>query len=47
MLLTTYKIVSNIFVLSLTPYVDENIGDHQRGFRCNRSSSDHIYIGLY
>jgi hypothetical protein len=35
MLPTTYKIVSNINVPRLTPYVDETIGDHQCGFRCD------------
>jgi hypothetical protein len=32
------------FLLSrLTPYAGEIIGDHQRGFRCNRSTTDHIF----
>ena len=26
-----------------TPYVDEIIGDHQCGFRCNRSTIDNIF----
>jgi sorting nexin-29 len=26
----------------LTPYAEEIIGDHQCGFRCNRSTTDHI-----
>jgi len=29
---TTYKILSNILVSKLTPYVDEITGDHQYGF---------------
>ena len=33
---TTYKILSNILLSRLIPYVKEIIGDHQRGFRCNR-----------
>jgi hypothetical protein len=27
----------------LTPYAEEIIGDHQRGFRRNRSTTDHIF----
>jgi hypothetical protein len=26
-----------------TPYAEEVIGHHQRGFRCNRSITDHIF----
>jgi len=26
-----------------TPYVEEVIGDHQCGFQCNRSITDHIF----
>jgi hypothetical protein len=33
---TLYKIVSNILLSRLSPYVDEIIGDHKCGFRCNR-----------
>jgi hypothetical protein len=40
---TTYKILSNILLSRLTPYAEEIIGDHQCGFRCNRSATDHIY----
>jgi sorting nexin-29 len=36
LLSTSYKILSNILVSRLTPYVDEIIGDHQCGFRRNR-----------
>jgi len=42
LLLTTYKILSNILLSRLTPYAEEIIGDHQCGFRCNRSPTDHI-----
>jgi len=42
-LLTTYKILSNILLSRLTPYAQEIIGDHQCGFRHNRSATDHIY----
>jgi hypothetical protein len=37
-LLTPHK----IFLSRLTPYVGEIIGDHQRGFRRNRSTADQI-----
>jgi sorting nexin-29 len=39
---TSYKILSNILLARLPPYADEIIGDHQRGFRHNRSSTDQI-----
>jgi sorting nexin-29 len=40
---TTYKILSNILLSKLTPYAEEIIGDHQCGFRRNRSATDHIF----
>ena len=40
---TTYKISSYILLSRLTPYAEEIIGDHQRGFRCSRSTTDHIF----
>jgi len=40
---TTYKILSNILFSRLTPHAEEIIGDHQCGFRCNRSTTDHIF----
>jgi len=40
---TTYKIISNILLSGLTPYAEEIIGDHQCGFRRNRSTTDHIF----
>ena len=43
LLLTSYKILSNITLGRLTPYVDEIIGDHQLGFRRNRSIIDQIF----
>ena len=39
----TYKILSNILLSRLTPYAKEIVGDHQCGFRRNRSTIDHIY----
>jgi hypothetical protein len=40
---TTYKILSNILLSRLTPYAEEIIGDHQCGFRHNRSTTDHLF----
>jgi len=38
----TYKILSNILISMLIPYAEEVMGDHQCGFRHNRSTIDHI-----
>jgi hypothetical protein len=43
LLLTSYKILSNILLSRLIPYADEIIGDHQCGFRHNRSTTDQIF----
>ena len=40
---TTYKILCNILLSRLIPYAKEIIGDHQCGFRRNRSTIDHIF----
>jgi sorting nexin-29 len=40
---TTYKILSNILLSWLIPYAEEIIGDHQCGFRRNRSTTDHMF----
>jgi len=40
---TTYKILSNILLSRSIPYAKEIIGDHQCGFRRNRSTIDHIF----
>jgi hypothetical protein len=40
---TAYKILSNILLATLTPYVNEIIRDHQCGFRRNRSTMDQIF----
>ena len=37
---TTYKILSDILLSRLTPYAEEIIGDHQRGFGRNRATND-------
>jgi hypothetical protein len=43
LLSTAYRILSNILLARLTPYVGEIIGDHQCGFRRNRSTMDQIF----
>jgi hypothetical protein len=40
---TTYKILSNILLSRLTPHAEESIGEHQNGFRRNRSTTDPIF----
>jgi hypothetical protein len=39
----SYKILSNITLSRLSPYIDEIIGDHHCGFRCKRSPTDQIF----
>ena len=39
----TYKILSNILLSMLIPHAEETTGDHQCGFRCNRSTTDHKF----
>jgi hypothetical protein len=39
----TYRILSNILLSRLIPYAEEVTGEHQYGFRCNRSAIDHIF----
>jgi hypothetical protein len=43
LLSTSYKILSNILFVRLTPHADEIIGDNQCGFRRNRSTTDQIF----
>jgi hypothetical protein len=43
LLLTTYKMLSNILLARLTPYAQEIIEDRQCGFRRNRSTTDQIF----
>jgi hypothetical protein len=42
-LTTAYKILSNILLARLTLYVNEVTGDHQCGFRHNRSTTNQIF----
>jgi hypothetical protein len=43
LLLTAYKILSNILLARLTPYVNEVTGDNHFGFRRNRSTTEQIF----
>jgi hypothetical protein len=43
LLSTSYKILPNILLARLTPYAQEIIGDHQCGFRRNKSTTDQIF----
>jgi hypothetical protein len=43
LLSSVYKILCNILLAKLTPYVNEVIGDYQCGFRHNRSPTDQIF----
>jgi hypothetical protein len=43
LLSTSYAILSNILLSRLGAYIDEIIGDHQFGFRRNRSTTGHIF----
>jgi hypothetical protein len=40
---TTYKLLSNILLSRLISYAEEIKGDHEGGFRCNRSTTYHIF----
>jgi hypothetical protein len=43
LLSTTCNVLSSILLSRLTPYAEEIIGDHQCGFRHNRSTTEHIF----
>jgi hypothetical protein len=43
LLSTSYKMLSNILLSRLGPYIDEIIGEHQCGFRRNKSNNDQIF----
>jgi hypothetical protein len=43
LLSTAFKILSNILLARLTPYVNEIIGDYQCGLHRNRSTTDQIF----
>jgi len=42
----TYKMLSDFLQSRLTPNAQEIIGNHQCGFRRNRSTTDHIFLIL-
>jgi hypothetical protein len=42
-LLTSYKILSNILLSRLSPYTVQIIGDHQCAIRRNKSTTDQIF----
>jgi hypothetical protein len=42
----SYKMLWNILLSRINPYIDVIIGDHQCGFRRNRSTTDHIFCIL-
>ena len=44
---TTYKVLSNILLSRLIPYTNEVIGNHQCGFRRNRSTYLLTYLLIY
>jgi sorting nexin-29 len=46
LLSTSCKILSNILLSRLIPYADEITVDHQRGFQCNKSTTDQIFYIL-
>jgi sorting nexin-29 len=43
LLSTSYKILWNILLSRLSPYINEIIGYHQRGSRSNRPTTDQIF----
>jgi hypothetical protein len=43
LLSTAYRILSKILLAWLTPYVNEVTGDHQWGFRHNKSTTNQIF----
>jgi hypothetical protein len=43
LLSNSYKTLSNILLARLTPYANEIIGNHECGFRRNRSTTDQIF----
>jgi hypothetical protein len=43
LLLTAYKLLSNILLARLTPYVNEVMGDHHCEFCHNRSTTGQIF----
>jgi hypothetical protein len=44
LLSTSYNILSSIPLSSLSPYIDEIVGDHHCGFQRNRSTTDQVFF---
>jgi hypothetical protein len=44
LLTSSYNILSNTLLSRLVPYIDEIIGDHQCGFRRNRSTTNYYFL---
>jgi hypothetical protein len=42
LLSTSYKMLSNILLSWLSPYIVDIIREHQSGFRCNKSTTNQI-----
>jgi hypothetical protein len=40
---TSHRILSNILLAKLTPYVSKIIGHHHCGFHCNRATTVNIF----
>jgi hypothetical protein len=40
---TAYKIFAHILHSRLLPYAEQQVGEYQCGFRCNRSTTDHLF----
>jgi hypothetical protein len=43
LLSSSYNILLNILLSSLSRYIDKMIGNHQCGFRRNRSTTDQVF----
>jgi hypothetical protein len=43
---TSHKMLSDVFLSRLSPYIDEIIGDHQHGLQHNRSATDSDFLHL-
>jgi len=41
---TSYKLLSNILLTRINPYIKEIIGDYQAGFMLEKSTTDQIHI---
>jgi hypothetical protein len=44
LLSTSYKILSNVLLSKLSPYIDKIIGDHRFGFRRKGSTTEQVFL---